>query len=269
MGLALEVIAGQATAIGAGPTNLPALAGSTLTVRNARLDSRVMLLQAWAFLQVAGFIQIRSPKLHDNVRGIRVAEPAAAAQPRLPDRFKQPLIPQDVLIFEGSAVDAAGDIESAFALVWYEDLAGTQSRLITTSDFQNRCVNLLTVYSDHVLGVAGGFSGEEAINADSDLLKANTDYAILGYLSDTARGGVFWRGIDTGNLRVGGPLLTGVQSEIVTRNWFYDLAENYDLPMIPVFNSANKGGFLVDFAGDENAGTVILQTIIAELTPAK
>ncbi len=269
MGLALEVIAGQATNIGAGPTNLPAVAQSTLTVRNARLDSRVLLLQAWGDFQVAGFAQIRSPKLHDNVRGIRVNVSADQAVPKLPDRFKQMVVPQDVLIFEGSSVDAAGDIETLAALLWYEDLAGTAARLLNAQEVYDRTVSVVTVSQTLATGALGGFSGEEALNAESDLLKANTDYALLGYDTDANGGGVFWRGVDTGNLRVGGPSLIPGVSETVTRNWFLNLATMYQLPMVPVFNSANKGGILVDALQDENGVDIFVQAFFAELAPGR
>lgn len=269
MGLALEVIAAQATNIGAGPTNLPAVAQSTLTIRNARLDSRVLLLQAWGDFQVAGFAQIRSPKLHDNVRGIRFGVSADQSVPRLPNHFKQGLVPQDVLVFEGSAVDAAGDIETVCALLFYEDLAGTAARLLGAQETYDRTVSVVTVSQTLATGAVGGFSGEEALNAESDLLKANTDYALMGYITDANGGGVFWRGVDSGNLRVGGPALLPGVDESVTRSWFVDMAEYYQMPLVPVFNSANKGGILVDALQDENGVDIFVQAIFAELAPAR
>lgn len=269
MGLALELIAAQGTNIGVGPTNLAAVASSTLTVRNARLDSRVILLQAWAKFQVSGFARIRSPKLHDNVRGIQFGVIAAESVPKLPVHFRQPLVPQDVLIFEGSTADAAGDIESLCALLYYEDLAGTAARLISAEDCYNRTQHIVTVHQTLATGATGGFSGEEAINAESDLLKANTDYALLGYVTDVEAAAVSWRGVDTGNLRVGGPATTPGHNEEVTRSWFVNLAKAFAMPMIPVFNSANKGGILVDALQDEGGADVILTSIFAELAPAR
>jgi len=37
--------------------------------------------------------------------------------------------------------------------------------------------------------------------------------------------------------------------------------------MIPVFNSANKAGILIDGAQDENGADVTVQSIFAELAP--
>ena len=51
----------------------------------------------------------------------------------------------------------------------------------------------------------------------------------------------------------------------MTANWFANMARIMDLPLIPIFNSANKAGLLVDAAQDENAAAVTLTTILVEL----
>jgi hypothetical protein len=265
----MEVISGQALNVGAGGANLPAVAGSTLTVRNARLDSVVLLLQAWGKLAVTGFAQIRSPKLHDNVRGIRFGITAAQSEPKLPSRFMQRLVPQDVLIFEAFSADAAANLETLSALLWYEDLAGAQANLISVDELMTRSVSLVTVHQTLALTGAGGYTGAEAINAESDLLKANTDYALVGYVTDVEAAGIFWRGVDSANLRVGGPSLTPIAGELVLRDWFLALAREYNRPMIPVFNSANKGGILLDGIQDEGGADVAVASILAELTPKR
>ncbi len=267
MGLALEVIAAQATNIGAGPTNLPAIAGSTLVVRNARLDSRVWLLNFWAHLQVTGFVQLRSPRLHDNVRGLRAGIRLNESVPRLAEGVKQSLVPQDTLIFEGSSADAAGNIESMLALLYYEDLAGGDARLIAFDELMTRGVNVVTVDDTFVAGVAGGFSGEKAINAGSDLLKANTDYALVGYESTVFVPSIQWRGIDSANLRVGGPGDPIISEK--TRSWFSDLARAFGMPMIPVFNSANRGGWLVDIVNSQVAAAPRITSVLVELAPKR
>lgn len=268
MPLAMETIVGQATNIGAGPTNLPAAVGSSLVVRNARLDSRILLLNLWGKLQVTGFVQLRSPRLHDNVRGIRVGVSSAASVLKTPRLFPQRLVPQDALIMEGSSVDAAGNIEYALATLWYEDLAGAAAYLIKKDELMSRGQNLVTVYLTVAAGVGGGFTGAVAINAGgSDLLKANTDYAWLGSTMDVEAAGVFLRGPDTASLRIGHPATTPAQNEELTRAYFVDLAFWFDLPMIPVINSANKGGTLVDVAQDQGGAAVTVALQLVELAP--
>ena len=81
MGKAFELIAGFVTAPSTTFTALTMATGSSLTVRNAPLGSEVRLLQCWSDQQTAGNIRIRSPKLHDNVQGIRLFSVASEVEP--------------------------------------------------------------------------------------------------------------------------------------------------------------------------------------------
>lgn len=261
----MEVLTGFVTAAGAVFTGVTMAVGNSLTVRNARLDSKVWLLQAWADHQAAGMLQIRSPKLHDNVRGIRLNNAAGEPGPLLPYKFRQNLVPQDVLIVEMTGSAVAGDIETMSLLLYYEDLPGADARVIDAGTLMDRMVNVVTVSQTIATGVAGGYSGEEAINAESDLLKANTDYALLGLTTDTDICTLRIRGVDSANLGIGVP---GWETNpAVTGSWFLDLAIAYNMPLIPVFNAANKGGILIDGAQNELGLDPVTSWIFAELSP--
>jgi len=265
MGLALEVVSGFVTAPSTTFTGWTLATGNSLTIRNTRLDAQILLLNVWALNQGVGALQIRSPNLHDNVRGIRLDIIASEAKPLLPFGFLEKLIPQDVLIAEQTGSAAGSDIEQGGLLIFYEDLPGSSARLIRAATVKERMRHILTVENTLTMGTAGGYSAEEAIDAESDLFKANTDYALLGYLVDGEAGTVRWRGADTGNLGLGGP--GDELGRDFTRSWFFDLARMFDLPLIPVFNSANRGGILVDATNDENALTLTITSIFAELSP--
>jgi hypothetical protein len=261
----LEVIAGQATAPGSTFTALSMNAGNSLTVRNAALNADVRLIQMWAKHQVAGVFRIRSPKLHDNVQGIRVRNPASLAIQMLPWDTYQKLIPQDTLIAEITGSAVGGQFEEAAALIYYSDLPGQAARLTTVDDVQKRGLNIFTVESTLTPGASGGYSGAQAINANFDLFKANTDYALLGYRVDVRCAVVRWTGIDTGNLGVGGPGEPNISD--ITENWFSWLSRWQNLPLIPVFNSANKFGINVDLMQDQAAAGVVLTSFLVELAP--
>lgn len=263
MGKALEVITGFVTAPGTTFTPWTLASGNSLTVRNAPIDSRVLFLQAWADNQVAGTLRVKSPRLHDNVQGIRMGIAATTVQPLLPYRFMQRLVPQDLLTVEQTGSGTGGDIESGSLLLWYDDLSGVQGRFTDPATLMARMKNIMTVENTLTLGTAGGYSGEEAIDAEFDQLKANTDYAILGYVVSADAVTVRWRSSDFGNLGVGGPGDTDGRD--YTRNWFLELSKLYEMPLIPVFNSANKGATLVDGAQNENGTDTTLTTILAEL----
>lgn len=263
MGAALELVTGFVTAPSSTLTALTMSSGNSLTVRNCPLDKKVFLLQAWTDSQGAGTLRIRSPKLHDNSQGIRLGTTISDAAPLLPSGTKQPLFPQDSLTVELSGSATGGDIESAGMLIYYEDLPGANARFIDADTLSKRTVNIFTVENTLSLGTAGGYSGEEAITAEFDLSKANTDYALIGYIVDTECCAVRWRGADSANMGVGGPGNETLRH--VTGDWFKRLSQQTGLPLIPVFNSANKSGILLDGVQDENGADPKVISIFAEL----
>lgn len=267
MGAALEVLGGLATAPGTTLTALTMNVGNSATIRSAGFDKRILLLQAWADNQAAGILRIRSPRLHDNVQGIRARVVASEADPLLPWIAPQRLYPQDVLTLEISGSATAGDIETAALLVYYEDLPGIAGRFIGPDELSKRAVHTLTVENSLATGTSGGYSGEEALNVEFDLLKQNVDYALVGYLVDAECAIVRWRGSDTGNIGVGGP---GNESDkVLTAGWFVTLAQAFGMPLIPVFNAANRANVLLDCSQDEVGTDVIVTTILVELAPGR
>jgi len=266
MGLALEVVSGRATAPGvAAFVGLTPSTGNSFTVRNASFSAPIYLVSMWNKNNAAGELRLRSPKLHDNVRGLHFKCTANDPQPFLPDRFKQLLSPQDLLIFEieGSAV--GGQIELGAFLVYYTDLPGAAGRFISEQQLLDRTASMVSVRTTHAVGATGDYSGEVAFNSTDDLLKANTDYAVLGATLSANALLVGLRGPDTGNLRVAVPAHSTERQ--LTRHWFLTLSRFFQMPMIPVINSANKAGTLVDAVQDQAAAAVSADWTLAELTP--
>ena len=265
MGRGLEIIVGYATAPSTTFTALSMASGNSPTVRNAPLDSDIRMLNAWALNQAAGTLRIRSPKLHDNVQGIRLDVLANEPKPLFPWGIPQRLIAQDTLVLELSGSATAGDIEQAAMLIYYSNLPGSDARLASVEDVMRKGTHVFTVESNITNGVAGGWSAEEAINAEFDQFKANTDYALVGYHVDADCTAVRWRGADTANLGVGGP--GDADGRDYTSDWFLALSKYFGMALIPVFNSANKQGILVDVADDENATAHSITSIFVELGP--
>lgn len=265
MGRGIELLVGFATAPGATFTGLTMAAGNSLTIRSTAIDSKIHLLQAWADNQAAGTFRVRSPRLHDNVQGIRLDITISDTSPLLTEGTMQPLVSQDTLVAEITGSAVAGDIETAALIVFYESIPAIDSRLATWEQIKPLIKHYMTVENTLALGTAGGYSGEEAINAEFDQFKANTDYALLGYFVDTECAAIRYRGIDTGNLGVGGPGNETLRH--VTAAWFKRLGMMTGLPCIPVFNSANKDAILIDGAQDENGADTTVTSIFAELGP--
>lgn len=265
MGKILEVQAGFATAPSTNQTNITLGAGSALQLRAAKSGSMIKMIGAWSDQQTAGYFRIRSSRMHDAAQGFRCYSVASDIENLIPYGAIQRMYPGDVLIIDISGSATAGDIETVAWLVYYEDVEGSDAKLISYDEMQKRGVNVVNVENTLALGTLGGWSGEEAINSEYDLLKAGTDYALVGYTVNTECALVSWRGVDTANVRVGGP---GNETEKEqTANWFALLARRHNLPLIPVFNASNKGGILVDGVQDENGADPLVNSIFVELAP--
>jgi hypothetical protein len=262
MGLALQVVSGRVTNPGATITALTANTGDSFTVRSFPFGSQAYIDQVWAQGATAGVVRIRSPRLHDTAQGIRERFIAATPRPLLPNESRQPLFPQDVLTFEQSG--GAAETDLAAMLVYYEDLPGIQARLFTWDQIAPRIVNLAGMEQAFTTSAtAGDYGGSQSLNADFDTWKRNVDYAVLGYLTDTSVGVIGITGVDTGNLRVGGP---GTTEAVVTRDWFVSLAKRTNRPFIPVINAANIGATTIDAAHTTASVAINVTVIVAELS---
>lgn len=268
MGKAMEILTGYVT--GAATTNMDALtmlSGNSLTIRNAREDSKVLLIGAWALQQANdSWLRIRSPRLHDNVEGMTFAVESGSLRPLLPWGVIQPLIPQDTLVVEMMDSGALSDLDYACLLVYYDDLPGVDARFISLEEYRTRARNIIAVRNTLTVDTDGTYDAEEAINAEYDLMKANTDYALVGCLTRDAVPCVRYRGTDTGNLGLAVP--GGVGEHWMFGGFFLRLAEYTGLPCIPVMNSANRTNFLMDVPATENDITLEVSTIFTELAPA-
>lgn len=263
MGRAMQVVSGFVTAPDAAGAAWTMNAGDTLAVRNTPEGNKIHLVNLWADNQAAGFLNVRSALLHDNVVGIQAGILASEVMPLMPMGQNQLLKPQDLLTVVQSGSATAGDIESGSLLIYYDELPGADARLATFQQIQNRIESFMYVRNTLATGTAGGYSGEEAINAEVDQWKANRDYALLGYLNGVECCTIGWRGPDTSNLRVGGP---GTETQRdVTANWFVYLSTISGLPCIPIINAANKAATLIDATQDENGADPIVTSIFALL----
>lgn len=261
MGAMLEVVTGRVTSAGGVFVALTPNTGDSFAVRNFDAPGVAQLIDMWALGATAGTFRIRSPRFHDNVQGIRAKFLAATPQPLMPDWCDQNLFAQDTLIPEIS--DAGAETDIGTFLNYYSDLPGSNARLHSWAEIQPLMRNMLTNEVSLVSGAAlGDYSGSVAINSTFDLLKANTDYAILGYITDTSVQTIGIRGPDTSNFRVGGP---GTSTRVETRDWFIRMSREQGLPLIPVINAANKAGTLVDVSHNANAVTTVCDLILCEL----
>lgn len=264
MGNALEVIMVQDTAPGTTVTAAAVQSPGSLTVRAAG-QSDIRLLSMWAYQNGAGIARLHSPRMHDNVEGIRQQVLATQATPMLPGMPLQKLYSQDTLTWENTGSSTSGKIELGFFLIYYQDLPGVNARFIDAVELSRRAVNVAGVEIDSAPGSTGGWSGAAALNKTKDNWKANIDYAVLGATFSAAAGGLAISGPDTGNLYVGMPAQTA--EVLLLQEWFVRLSRLSGIPLIPVVNAANKAGTNI-YIGQNDSGTAVnVSLIVAELAP--
>lgn len=264
---ALELVAGFATNPGAVLTGLTASTGTSFTVRGTDATKPAWMLSAWAFCATAGELRIRSTKLHDFQQGIRNRVTAALTAPLIPGHtngsFAQRLFAQDALTVE--ITGGAAELDCGAVLVGYDDLQGIAGRFIDQPTLKKLGLNIVTVEATVVAVATGNFGGAVAVNSSFDTLIANTDYAILGGMTDTRGCAVGITGVDFGNLRVGFPAEPTLRDE--TQNWFEQLSMAFNAPYIPVFNSANKSATTIDVQTNGAGGTFIVNLALVQLAP--
>lgn len=244
MGAALEILTGQVTNPGATITALTPNSGDSFTVRSTDINADIELLQTWCFTATNLLERIRSPRMHDQAQNLRFQPTASNPYPLLPFGGSQKLYSQDPITIELTGDAAAVDMASM--LVYYQNLPGIQARLHAPSEVIPLIDDLTTIEVDLTSsGTSCNYSPTVAANANFDTLIRNRDYAILGYMCGTTGGTLGIRGVDTGNLRIGGPL---TNLAFVTNDWFIDLSNRYNKPLVPVFNSANVAALLIDCA---------------------
>lgn len=263
MGKAIELLTVQADAPGEGASFL-AVAGNSLTIRDS--NKPVWLGPVWQSRQSAGFIRMTSPLLHDSSVGIQMQAPAGQTVTLAQDL--QRLYPQDTLSIFGSGSLVAGILEQSSWLVMYEDLPGVDANLIDVAELSRRGEAIYSFPLTIVADVLGGYSGATVITAESDQLRANREYAIVGYDLTTACAAVRYLSHDWGNLGIGGPGPVGATSGAMeTRTWFRDVSEKWGMPAIPVFNASNKSQVFVDVAQNQLGADPTITTVCVLLSP--
>lgn len=262
MGLGIEVVAGRVVNPGAALTAVTADTNNTLTVRDAPDTSAIWLEDIWSQNATGGELRITSPRLHDNLQGIRCQIPAGVIRGAFADEMRHRLYANDPLTVQLSGGGAETDV--ACLMVYYEDINGISQNLHTWEEIQPRIVEFM----GHVVQVtgpttAGDWSAGNTLNSFSSQQKADESYALLGYENATAVAAIGVQGADTGGLRIGGP---GPLEPLETRDWFISLARNTGKPCIPVIKANNFASTLVSEVKATSGGTDSVTLWLARLT---
>lgn len=261
MGLAMDTIGFFATNPGSGGAAATVAPGDSFTVRNFAPTDQCFLDTVVHTGSPEGFVQITSPMLHDDVRGIRFTTANNPSVFLMPQDYGQKLVAQDTL-----AVSVSGPTANSVAGImglWYSNLIGSSSRLHSWGDISGIIKNIKPTEVDVTSSATIGTWVDTLFTTTEDLTHAYTDYAVLGYLVDVACLAVGVKGQETGNLRVCGP---GTPNDFATMDYFVVRSAKSGRPCIPIINSANKGSIYVSIIHDVASVAVKVQLILAELT---
>ena len=245
---------------------LSAASGDGLQVPAFEEGSRAWLLESWGANSAhAGDFSVRSPSMHDNVRGIRTAyqiQPSAGKVQRfLPGIIRQQLYKTDTLIVEVNAT-AADNV--GYNMLWYlENLEGGDQQLRSWAEIDAVSVDMVGIFVNPTAGATGDYGATRFINADDDRLIADTKYALLGAVSQVPAETLAIVGPETSGRRITMPLMWAEQG---SGQWFVELSNRYSLPLIPVFNSNNRGQISVACADSAGATVPHVTLLFMELS---
>ena len=236
------------------------------TFFNVPQGSMAYLAEAWAVDNLhACEISITASRFHDQIYGLRASVTSGATTAPVnrsvcitPIGIDQPIFPSDVLSVQCNGT--ASDDVIVTLLIYYQDIPGIHARLATAEYVQQNTKNLVGINCNLTPG--DGVAGTAvALNASDNRLHANTDYALLGYTCNLAFASLTVSGVDTGNLKIGGPVLGLPEHDAMM---FVDYARAYNAPLIPIINSNNAGSTNLVGVGTD-VGACVVDTMLAEL----
>lgn len=242
------------------------ISGDSATFFNVPQGTNAYVSEIWAVDNLhACEVSVTASRWHDQTFGIRASVTSGAATAPVnrsvcisPMGLDQPIFPSDVLSVQVNGT-AADDVIITIN-VYYPDLPGIRARLATYDYVKSHTRNLVGINTNLTPG--DGVAGTAvALNAADNRLHANTDYALLGYTGSLAFGSLTVQGIDTGNLKIGGPVLGLPEHDAMM---YVDYARAYNAPLIPIINSNNAGSTNLVGVGTD-VGAVVLDVNLAEL----
>ena len=240
--------------------------GDSDTFFNVPIDSAPYLSEIWGVDDASVCeLSFTASRFHDQTFGIRAQVARnlpdgtlAAASLVSPSGHDQRIFPSDVLTVRANGT-AADNVNATFIL-YYPNIPGIDANLATYDQVKGMTKNLVGINVPLTAG-AGDWGTSAALNSADNRLHANTWYALLGFTADFPCAAIGLAGIDTGNLRVGGPV---VGDPLHDAYLFSDLARSLNGKLIPVINSNNAGSTNLQ-AADPTAPTINVDVMLAEL----
>lgn len=271
MGLGIEAVLGYNGSLTSDVFEpLTPNANQSFQVRNFTAGT-AYLEEIWAADSASSYtVSVKSPKMHDNVYGILLAGNPLDAGGNAsfnPQALMSGYAPQVMYATDTPTFTALGttdDVFNALFLMYYTNIGGINARLFNWATVQPLIDDFAGVsVTAESSGTAGNYGASSKFNSGLYNLRANDDYAILGYTVNKPCTAVTLNGIDTGNLQLGGPGYWDTQDGAY---YFVRLSNIYGLPHIPVINANNAAITNVNVAALATSTEYTVTFLCAHLT---
>jgi hypothetical protein len=240
--------------------------GDSFTFQNVPQDAPAYATQVWGVDDASpAELSLFASRWHDQQFGVRgeipdgsTLAPANRSTLITAEGLDQRIFPSDVL--NVNVFGTAADNVNASIIIYYSDLPGIAARLATYEYVRANNKNLVGIHVSLTSG-SGDYGASAALNSADNRLHANTDYAVLGFTSPEAAALVTLSGVDTGNQRVGGPVLGDGDKDA---QLFVNLARYWGAALIPIINSNNAGAINLQ-AAQTTGGSLEIDVMLQEL----
>lgn len=234
MGLGLDMQALSSTSTGAG--NFIAATSFTSGITNIRNFAATDYAKIISFGRkgaTVGTARLRSALMHDDLQAFRVRSLAADPSNHIPHWAPLTVYAQDSPIIDGDGTNT--EVECYTYSVFYNNIIGGAARLHSPADVLPLIDLILGQQITISTVVPPNFATSNLVSL-YNTLKANRDYALLGYQTDTAVAGIGVQGSPTNGLVAG---FTGEADIFKTRDIYVRNSYELGVPLIPVINAAD------------------------------
>lgn len=265
MGLALDTVLydvhnAATTAIG--------LTAATLTGSGDPAQVRSFKDGAYAYLENVYLqgttpprrVRLISPRLHDNVTGVSFQAAESPTEFLLPSELMQPLYSVDTITVQA---DAAASSDTVAALLnYYTDAPGLGADLRTWAQIRPRVLGIKPIEVDCTSSATIGAWSDTLITATENQMKANYEYALLGFEVSANFLCIGLKGPATSNLRICCP---GASPTLRLTDYFKYLEELTGRPHIPVIQANDRAATFISVAANTASATGNVYAIMAWL----
>lgn len=204
--------------------------------------------------------RLLSPRLHDNVTGVSWQASESPTEFLLPSECMQPLYSADTLVAQ---MDAAASSDTVAALFnYYSDVPGMQADLRSWSQIKGRIVAIKPVEVDCTSSGTIGQWTDTVLTTTENQLKANYEYAVLGFSVSAAVVAIGIKGPCTSNLRICAP---GASPTLKLTDYFVYMEQLTGRPHIPVMQANDRASTFISVLAATATASVDVFAILAWL----